>query len=82
MGERERLLRRLGELLDVVARPHGCNEAVPVEVRAALWQLGVPCSELTPREELVEMLWARKRNLLSAFQPGWGGPGFTPPTAA
>ncbi len=83
MSERERLLFRLGRILDQVARPHRFDEAVPVEVHAGLWQVGVPCDELTTREELVARLWARKRSLLTSLQPGWGGgPGVTPPTAA
>ena len=83
MGERDWMLLRLGEMLDMVARPHRCEEeALPVDVRATLWQLGVPCNERTPREELVAKLWARKRSLLTTIQPTWGGPGFTPPTAA
>jgi hypothetical protein len=83
VSEHERLLFRLGRILDQVARPHGCNEAVPIDVHAGLWQLGVPCDELTTREELVARLWARKRSLLASLQRGWGGdPGVTPPTAA
>ncbi len=83
MSEHERLLIRLGRILDQVARPHPFDEAVPVEVHASLWQLGVPCDELTTREELITRLWARKRSLLTVTQPGWGGgPRFTPPTAA
>ena len=82
MSEHERMLVRLGRVLEQIARPHSCNEVLPVEVQANLWHLGVPCNELTPREELVSRLWARKRNLLSAIQPEWSGPGVTPPSAA
>jgi hypothetical protein len=82
MREQERTLARLAQVLDVVARPHRCNEPLPLEVRATLFQLGVPCNELTTREELVASLWARKRTLLMAIQPGWGGPAITPPSAA
>ena len=83
MSEHERLLARLGKILDQVARPHGCDEAVPVEVHASLRQVGVPCDELTTREELIARLWACKRSLMTLTQPGWGGgPRFTPPTAA
>ena len=83
MSEHERLLARLGKILDQVARPHGCDEAVPVEVHASLRQVGVPCDELTTREELIARLWARKRSLLTVTQAAWGGgPRFTPPTAA
>lgn len=80
MSEDERTLLRLSEILDKIARPHRCDEALPVDVRAALWQVGVACTELTPREELVARLWARKRNLLMAVQPNWSGP--TAPSAA
>jgi len=65
-----------------VAHPHRCDDVLPVDVRAALWQLGFPCNELTPREEIISRLWAKKRTLLSSMQPGWGGPGITPPAAA
>jgi hypothetical protein len=82
MSEHERMLVRLGRLLELIARPHPCNDVLPVEVQANLWQLGVQCNELTPREELIPRLWARKRSLLSAIQPEWRGPGVTPPTAA
>ncbi len=76
------MLVRLGRILDQIARPHRCDEALPVEVQASLWQLGVPCNGLTPRDELVASLWARKRSLLVAMQPEWGGPGINPPSAA
>ena len=76
------MLVRLGRLLEQIARPHLCNESLPVEVQAGLWQLGFPCSELTPRDELIPRLWERKRVLLSALQPEWRGPGVTPPSAA
>jgi hypothetical protein len=77
------LLIRLGAMLNRLARPHPCDESVPLDVWATLWQLGVPCSGRTPREELVATLWARKRSLLNAaMQPGWDGPGITPPSAA
>lgn len=76
------MLIRLGQMLDAITRPHRCDEALPVDVRATLWQLGVPCNDRTPREELVARLWERKRSLLTAINPGWGGPGITPPSAA
>jgi hypothetical protein len=82
MSERERMLARLGMLLDQLARPHSCNEALPVDVQASLWQLGFPCNERTTREELIPRLWARKRVLLSTGGPEWSGPGLTPPSAA
>jgi hypothetical protein len=81
MSDHEWLLVQLGDLLSKVARPHRCDDAIPVDVRAALWQLGLPCSELTPREEVIARLWAKKRSL-TAMVPGWGGPGITPPAAA
>ena len=82
MGEHETMLIRVGRLLDQLARPHRCEESLPVEVQSMLWQLGCPCSDFTTREELIPRLWARKRSLLSAGGPGWGGPGLTPPSAA
>jgi len=82
MGEHERMLVRLVTILDQLARPHGCDEALPIEVQAGLWQLGFPCDEQTPREELIPKLWARKRSLLIGIGEGWRGPGITPPSAA
>ncbi len=82
MSEHELMLVQLGDILAKVARPYRCDDVLPVDVRAALWQIGLPCHELTPREELVARLWAKKRSLLTAMQPGWGGPGVTPPAAA
>jgi len=82
MSEHELMLVQVGEVLSKVARPHRCEEVLPVDVRAALWQLGFPCGELTSREEVIARLWAKKRSLLSTLQPGWGGPGVTPPAAA
>jgi hypothetical protein len=87
MSEHETMLIRVGRLLDQLARPYRCEEALPVDVQATLWQLGFPCNDLTTREELIPRLWARKRSLLSAggpgwSGPGWGGPGLTPPSAA
>ena len=82
MSEHERMLVQLGRLLAEVARPYRCDDVLPDDVRASLWQLGVPCNDLTPREELIASLWQRKRTLLTAMRPGLGGPGVTPPTAA
>ncbi len=82
MSEHEQMLVSLGRVLEQVARPYSCNEALPVGLQDTLWQLGFPCDERTPREELIPRLWARKRSLLSAIGEGWGGPGLTPPTAA
>jgi len=82
MSEQQLMLVQLGQALDRVARPHRCDEALPFELQADLWRLGVPCDAETPREELVSLLWARKRNLALAFQPTWNGPGASPPTAA
>jgi len=76
------MLVQLGQALYRVARPHRCGEALPVELLANLWRLGVPCEADTPRAELVSLLWARKRNLSVAFEPRWNGPGATPPNAA
>ena len=82
MSDHELMLVHVGELLSKVARPHGCDDAIPVDVRASLWQLGMPCNEMTPREEVIAKLWAKKRTLLTSTTPGWGGPGITPPAAA
>ncbi|MHB8612856.1 MAG: hypothetical protein ACYDAL_10560 [Candidatus Dormibacteraceae bacterium] len=82
MSERDLIMVQLGQALDRVARPHRCDEALPAELQANLWRLGVPCDAQTPREQVVSLLWARKRNLSLAFQPPWGGPRETPPTAA
>lgn len=82
MSEHEQMLVQLGELLSRVARPHRCEDDLPADVQTMVWQLGLPCTDLTSREELVARLWARKRSLLTTMQPGWGGPGVTPPPAA
>lgn len=82
MSERELLLLHLSQALDGVARPHPCDEALPVELQTNLLRLGVPFDGRTPRKELVSLLWARKRNLSLAFQPTWDGPGTPPPSAA
>lgn len=82
MSEHERMLVQLGNLLSKVARPYRCEDALPDEVREGLWELGFVCSAKTPREELIARLWARKRSLMLSMQPEWGGPGFTPPSAA
>ena len=74
------MLAQLGEMLSKIARPHDTHDPLPAEVRAGLWQLGLPCGELTPREEVIARLWARKRSLMVAMQPDWGG--YTPPSAA
>jgi hypothetical protein len=82
MSEHEKMVFRLGEVLSQIARPYGLDQALPADVRSSLWQLGFPCNELTPREELIARLWARKRSLQMLLQPQWGGPGATPPAAA
>ncbi len=82
MSEQERLLAQLGELLSKIARPHRTDDDLPSDVRSRLSQMGFAYSELTTREELIARLWARKRSLLVAMAPEWGGPRFTPPTAA
>lgn len=82
MSEHERMLVQVGNLLSKVARPYLWDDALPEEVQTALWELGLACSEQTSRGELIARLWARKRSLMLAIQPEWGGPGFTPPSAA
>jgi hypothetical protein len=73
---------QLGQALDEVARPYRCDAGLPGAVQASLWRLGVPCDEQTPREQLVALIWARKRSLSLADKPRWGGPGATPPNNA
>jgi hypothetical protein len=82
MSEHELLLVQVGDVLSKVARPYSCDDVLPVDVRAALWQLGFQCNDETPREEVIARLWAKKRSLLSTMHPGWDGPGVTPPAAA
>ena len=82
MSEHEQTLAQLGEMLARIARPHRADDELPLDVRAGLCRLGLPCGELTTREELIARLWARKRSLLTSMQPEWGGPGLTPPSAA
>ena len=82
MSEQQLMLVQIGQALDRVARPHRCDEALPVELQANLLRLGLPFDAQTPRKELVSLLWARKRNLSLAFQPRWDGPGTTPLSAA
>lgn len=82
MSEHELLLAQFGQALDEVARPYSCDAPLRGAVRARLWRLGVQCDEQTPREQLVALIWARKRSLTLAIQPTWGGPGATPPNAA
>jgi hypothetical protein len=79
MSEHEMMLVQLGQALHEVARPYRCDAPLPGAVQANLWRLGVPCDEQTPRDQLVALIWARKRSL---SQPAWGGPGATPPNAA
>lgn len=82
MSEQELMLAQVGQVLQEVARPYNCDAPLPGHVQASLWRLGVPCDELTPREHVVSLLWARKRSLSLAVQPTWRGPGKTPPNAA
>ena len=82
MSEQELMLVQLGQVLHEVARPYSCDAPLPGHIQANLWRLGVPCDELTPREDVVALLWARKRSLTVAVQPTWRGPGATPPNAA
>jgi hypothetical protein len=82
MDEREITLSLLGEMLAKVARPHHADDELPSEVRRKLGLLGLPDVEFATREELIAGLWARKRSVLMAMEPDWGGPGITPPSAA
>jgi len=80
MGERERMLVLLGDLLGKIARPYRAGDELPVEVRDKLWRIGLPCGEQTSRQELIARLWARKRSLMAPMQQDRGGQ--TPPNAA
>lgn len=82
MREHERLLTRLTDVLKEIARPYSCDAAIPVAVQAQLWRLGVACEATTPREDLIAVLWARRRTLETTPIPFAGGPGATPPPAA
>jgi hypothetical protein len=81
MSEHELMLVQVGQVLQAVARPYSCDAPLPGHLQASLWRLGVPCDELTPREHVIALLWARKRSLSSAVQPQWRGPEATPPAA-
>lgn len=81
MTQLERTMTRLGNALSQLARPHGCDEALPDEVQATLMQLGLRCDERTPRTELIAELWTRKRLLNAAFQQDVKDRGW-PPSAA
>ena len=82
MSDHEEALYRVGQMLAQIARPYRVDESLPIDVRTNLWQLGFACNEMTPREELIARLWARKRSLQIMVPPQWGGPGATPPSAA
>jgi len=82
MSEQELMLVRVGQALQAVARPYSCDAPLPGHVQASLWRLGVACDELTPREQVIALLWARKRSLSSAVQPPWRDPEPTPAPAA
>lgn len=82
MSEQELMRFQVGRLLSEVARPHRCDETIPLEVRADLWQLGFPCDEAISRKEVIARMWARNRTLQVDLQPTWGGPRPMPPAAA
>ena len=82
MSEREPMLAQLSQVLLDVARPYSYDAPLQGSVQAELWSLGVACDSLTPRELLIALIWALKRNLSTPCQPMWGGPGGTPPSAA
>jgi hypothetical protein len=82
MSEQELMLIQVGQVLSRVARPHRCDETIPIDVQAHLWQLGLPCDEATSREDVIARLWARKRTLQVNHVPTWNSPGPTPPAAA
>ncbi len=82
MDGRERTLSLLGEMLARVARPHRADDELPTEVLRKLGLLGLASDQFATREDLIAGLWARKRSVLMAMEPDWGGPGITPPSAA
>ena len=51
------------EALAQITRPHHFDEALTLELRRCLCQLGVPCDEFTPRADLIAQIWAKKRGL-------------------
>ena len=67
MTQQEHTLATLGVALSQLARPHGCEETLSPRVLGTLKQLGVDCDGLTPRQDLIAELWARKRHLVTAF---------------
>ena len=75
------MLVQVGQALAQLARPYAREDTVPSQVLATLWQLGMPCDALTPREVLIAELWARKRSLSVAFRPSPGNHDWTPPAA-
>jgi hypothetical protein len=82
MSDRDRLLiHRLGAALDRVARPHARGEPLPMAVQASLWQLGVPCTDVTPREVVIARLWSLKR-VITQVQLNETQAGGRPPSAA
>jgi hypothetical protein len=83
MSEQELMLVKVGQVLAQIARPHRCgDDGVPAELQANLWELGVACGDLTPREDVIAQLWARKRTLRVSIEPLWDGPAPTSPAAA
>lgn len=50
-------------------------------VQASLWQLGVPCTDVTPREVVIARLWSLKR-VITQVQLNETQAGGRPPSAA
>lgn len=81
MSEQELMLLQVGQVIERIARPHRCDESIPVELQSNLLQLGFSCDGGTSREALITSLWARKRSLLLDVNRFWSGPTSTPPAA-
>lgn len=65
MGDPE-LALILDEALAQITRPHRIDrmeEALTIELRQCLCELGMPCDEFTPRADLIAQVWAKKRGL-------------------
>jgi len=62
MGDRD-LTFVFDEALAQITRPHRFDEALTIELRQCLCQLGVPCDESTPRADVIAQIWAKKRSL-------------------
>jgi len=62
MGDREFTFDFDGALAQIT-RPDPFGEALTLELRQCLCQLGVPCDEFTSRADLIAQIWVKKRRL-------------------